>query len=264
MLQTDARVPAPSLPTSSTLLPEVHAWAMERPALIAAGLTRGMTVVDLGCGRGTMTRFVSGEVGSEGKIIGVDVDEDALAQAKTATAGRVRVPIAWESASAYDTGLADASVDMVIARNLFQQLTDPARALAEIARILKPGGRVCMIDAQDSLLWIQPEPAGHADFMARAAAQQRMRGGDRDLPRKLAALLFAAHFQDVRTDVHVFDTQRMATDLFVELAISPVLAAFPGDDAATVQGHVDACRQTLQTPHAHGSAGFYATFAQRA
>lgn len=255
---------APLRHATSLLMPEVHAWAMERPSLIAAGLSRGMTVVDLGCGRGTMTRFVSGEVGPEGKLIGVDVDVAALEEARAATAGRVRVPVSWESASAYDTGLDDASVDMVIARHLFQNLTDPARALAEISRILKPGGRVCLLDAHDGLLWLQPQPAGHAEFMARAQAQQRMRGGDREIGRKLAALLYDASFSDVRADVHVFDTSRMPVDLFVELALVPVLNAFPGDDSDEAHKHLEACRTALSGPRAHGSAGFYATFARKA
>lgn len=265
MLPSDTLTPsAPLRRASSLLMPEVHAWAMERPSLIAAGLSRGMTVVDLGCGRGTMTRFVSGEVGPEGKLIAVDVDEAALSEARAATAGRVRVPVSWESASAYDTGLDDASVDMVIARQLFQHLTDPARALAEISRILKPGGRVCVLDAHDGLLWLQPQPAGHAEFMSRAAAQQRMRGGDREIGRKLAALLSTHGFADVRADVHVFDTGRMPVDLFVELALVPLLDAFPGDDADAGRKHVEACRAALSGEAAHGSAGFYATFARKA
>lgn len=254
---------APVARRSAMLMPEVHAWAMERPALVAAGLTRGMTVVDLGCGAGGMTRFLSGEVGPEGRLIGIDVDERVLQTAASTTSARVRVPVTWEAASAYETGLPDASVDFVVARQLFQHLTDPARALGEIARILKPGGRVCILDTHDALLWLQPEPQGHTEFVARAAAQQRMRGGDREIGRKLAALMTEADLDDVRADVHVFDTSRIPMDLFIELALVPMIDAFPGDDAETARAHVDRVRAQLAEQPVHGSCGFYAVSARR-
>ena len=71
-------------------------------------------------------------------------------------------------------------------------------------------------------------------------------------------------FADVRADVQVFDTGRMPVDLFVELALVPLLNAFPGDDGQDAQKHVEACRAALSGERAHGSAGFYATFARKA
>lgn len=251
---------APNRARSSLLLPEVHAWAMERPMLVAAGLTKGMTVLDLGCGDGTFTRFLAGEVGPTGAVHGIDTDDVAIALAGAA-ASRSAVPLHYSAASAYDTGLPDDSVDFVFARHLFQALTDPARALDEIRRVLKPGGRVCLVDTHDGLLWLDPEPPGHADFMERADAQQRLRGGDRQIGRKLAALLCAARFEDVRTDVSVFDTGRLPVELFVGMALEPLRAVFPGDDAAEADHHLAMCEASLMEG-GHGSAGFYATYAR--
>lgn len=244
-------------------MPEVHGWAMERPFVVAAGLTEGMTVLDLGCGDGTRTRLLAAEVGPEGKVIGVDVDEAAIERAKAADADNEGVALEWTSASAYDTGLDDASVDFVIARHIFQHLTDPERALDEISRVLKPGGRICVLDTHDALLWLQPEPDGHAAFMARAAEQQRLRGGDREIGRKLAGLLAGAGFDDVRTDVHVFDTGSLPAELFTALALDPMKAIFPGKDGQMAAAHIGRCADALSDEAAHGSAGFYATVAAK-
>lgn len=246
------------------LRPEVHAWAMERPNLVAAGLRAGQVVVDLGCGDGTFARFLAAEVGSAGKVVAVDADEDMVDAAREADVGRGGVAIDWMAASAYETGLDDASVDLVFARHLFQHLTDPARALAEIDRILKPGGRVVLLDAHDGLLWLEPCPEGFQAFVDRAEAQQKMRGGDRTIGRRLGGMLAAAGFVDVRADVHVFDSTRLPLDLFLSLALGPVTDAFVGDDAAEADRMVDAARDRLAGDHAHGSAGFYVTWATKA
>lgn len=246
------------------LRPEVHAWAMERPLVVGSGLKAGMTVVDLGCGDGTFTRFLAGEVGMSGAVIAVDADADTVQATADADAAREGVTIDWRTASAYDTGLEDRSVDFVFARHLFQHLTDPARALAEVHRILKPGGTVCLLDTHDALLWLQPAPEGHDEFMVRAAEQQRLRGGDREIGRKLSGLLADASFAEIFSDVHVYDTGRLPVGLFVDIALEPLRAVFPGDDAASAERHLAACRDALVDGKAHGSAGFYATYATRA
>ena len=264
MLHTTPTPNASSNRNNHALLrPDVHAWAMERPLVMGAGLTRGMTVVDLGCGDGTFTRFLAGEVGTEGEVIALDVDSERIAACEKGDNGRASKRVSWRAASAYDTGLDDNSVDFVFARHLFQHLTDPARALAEAHRILKPGGTICLLDTHDGLLWLQPAPEGHDAFMARAAEQQRLRGGDREIGRKLSGLLADADFADVWNDVHVYDTGRLPAELFMHIAIEPLRAVFPGDDAADADAHLKACQMSLLYGESHGSAGFYATHAKK-
>lgn len=237
----------------------VHAWAMERPSLIAAGLRPGATVVELGCGDGTWTRKLAEEVGPDGAVFAFDADE-ALVDAARRAGG----PALYETGSAYDTGLPDASVDLVVARHLFAHLGDPGRALAEIARILKPGGAVCLLEAHDTMLWLHPEPPGHADFVSRARALQALRGGDRDAALRLPGLLQAAGYADVRSEVQLLDTALLAVDAFVDLALAPLADLFVGDDEAFAADHVATCAARLDAGDAHGTAGFVATWALRA
>jgi ubiquinone/menaquinone biosynthesis C-methylase UbiE len=262
--QTSSPVVAPNRAATTLLRPAIHAWAMERPFVVAAGLDRGTTVLDVGCGDGAVTRLLAAEVGPRGRVIALDVDEAAIARGRDADADRHGASVTWTCASAYDTGLDDASVDFVLARHLFQHLTDPARALRELHRVLKPGGSVCVLEGHDGLIWIHPEPNGHAAFLSRAAEQQRLRGGDREIGRKLAAYLTETGFADVRSDVHVYDTGRLPPELFVALALEPMVALFPGRGAIEAAASVEACRDALSCGTAHGSAGFYATYARKA
>jgi hypothetical protein len=59
-------------------------------------------------------------------------------------------------------------------------------------------------------------------------------------------------------------SDHLERDLFVELALVPLLNAFPGDDSDDARKHVETCRVALSGERAHGSAGFYATFARKA
>ena len=245
------------------LMPEVHAWAMERPTLVAAGLARGMTAVDLGCGDGSTTRFLAGEVGREGRVIGLDADSEAIARASERS-GRSAVPVQFHTASAYVTELEDSSVDFVLARHVFSALGRPEDALAEIHRILKPGGTFCALDPHDGLLWIEPTPAGHTEFMERAAEEQALVGGDRAVGQRLPTLAETTGFEAVHHDVMVFDSGALGAPLFTALALKPVADSLGQSHAAAAEQHVHACLAALEWPQGHGSAGFYVTTGRKA
>ncbi|HET7566561.1 MAG TPA: methyltransferase domain-containing protein [Gaiellaceae bacterium] len=105
----------------------------ERGALIA-GLVGGpgLRVLDLGCRTGALTQYYA--TGNE--VVGVDVDRDALERA------RERLGIETEWADAEDSlPFADASFDVVVMGEVLEHLADPAAAVANVLRVLRPGGR---------------------------------------------------------------------------------------------------------------------------
>lgn len=118
-----------------------------RSDLIAqAGLQRGQGVLDVGCGTGTLTLMIR-KAAPDVHVAGLDVDADvlAIARAKSVDAGSA---VQWEQGSAARLPFADGSFDRVFASLMLHHLTreDKRRALAEIYRVLKPGGELHVID----------------------------------------------------------------------------------------------------------------------
>ena len=102
-----------------------------RGAIFAAALGTGRRVLDLGCRTGALASYYA--AGND--LVGVDVDREALARA----AERLGIETVWADV---ETGLpfGDASFDAVVAGELLEHLADPAAAVAQVRRVLRPGG----------------------------------------------------------------------------------------------------------------------------
>jgi SAM-dependent methyltransferase/CRP-like cAMP-binding protein len=90
--------------------------------------------------------------------------------------------------------LGEHSVDHAWLRFAFHDAADPEHSLAELRRVLRPGGVVAAQDLDDGGLMVQPEPAGLASFLARVEALPR-EGGSRRVGRSLVHLLSTAGFE---------------------------------------------------------------------
>ena len=115
-----------------------------------ASLKPGETVVDLGSGGG-LDCFIAGpKVGAEGRVIGVDMTPEMLAKARGNVAGYERqsglANVEFRLGEIENLPLADASVDVVISNCVLNLSPDKPRVWDEIARVLKPGGRVAVSD----------------------------------------------------------------------------------------------------------------------
>ncbi len=109
-------------------------------------LRSGQTVLDLGCGAGMDSILVAWRLGPMGKVIGVDMVEAMLTKART------NAETACVSNTAFLLGRADAlplsaeSVDAVITNGVFNLCTDKPKVVAEMVRVLRPGGCLQMAD----------------------------------------------------------------------------------------------------------------------
>src|SRR5690606_24314823 len=126
-------------------------WEYERffvPALFGqwppqllrlAAVAPGQSVLDVGCGTGVLARAADEAVGPGGRVEGLDVNPDMLAVA------RAQAPdLHWTQAAAEDLPLATASQDRVLSQFALMFFTDQAMAVDEMARVLRPGGRICV------------------------------------------------------------------------------------------------------------------------
>ena len=102
----------------------------------------GGIALDVGCGTGSVTASLARAAGPDGLALGVDISEPMLARAVRAEAGP---QIGFLRADAQRLPLRDEAVDAVISVAVLQLIPDPAAALAEMARVLRPGGRLAVM-----------------------------------------------------------------------------------------------------------------------
>ena len=116
------------------------ARAIKRGLLARLDLRPGLRVLDVGCGPGTDLGQLADAVGLAGSVIGVDVDPAMVAEAERRFAGDGRIEV--HLGDAHGLELPAASVDRARADRVLQHVDDPARVLAELRRVLRPGGVV--------------------------------------------------------------------------------------------------------------------------
>jgi arsenite methyltransferase len=102
----------------------------------------GGTALDVGSGPGNVTASLARAAGPGGLALGVDISEPMLARAVRAEAGP---QVGFIRADAQRLPLRDKTIDAVTSLAVLQLIPDPAAALAEMARVLRPGGRLAIM-----------------------------------------------------------------------------------------------------------------------
>jgi ubiquinone/menaquinone biosynthesis C-methylase UbiE len=123
------------------------------------GLTEGMRVVDLGAGSGFYTFEAARRVGNSGRVFAVDVVKDLLERIRSVglTTGLRNIEVIWGNFEKIGgTKLGEGTADRVIASNVLFQVEKTDEFVLEIKRILKPGGKVLVVD-WDSVSTLSPK-----------------------------------------------------------------------------------------------------------
>jgi SAM-dependent methyltransferase len=102
----------------------------------------GGVVLDVGAGPGSVTTSLAHAAGRDGLALGVDISEPMLARAVRAAAGP---QVGFLRADAQRLPFRDETIDVAVSIAVLQLIPDPAAALSEIARVLKPGGRLAVM-----------------------------------------------------------------------------------------------------------------------
>jgi ubiquinone/menaquinone biosynthesis C-methylase UbiE len=187
---------------ASSLLPiEQQIWQ-------TAGLQEGMQVLDIGCGTGSISAEIARKI-PQGTVQGIDLSTTLLETATNFQVAQQIPNLSFAAGDVYDLPVEDKTIDFVYGRLLFQHLNEPLRALAEIDRVLKPGGKICLVDVVNSWFVLHPEPVVFSTLRHRLAEIQQTAGGDRQVGGKLGSYLWAAGFTEIETKIEVVTSDRL-------------------------------------------------------
>lgn len=124
-------------------------FADPKANVLQMGLHEGMKVADLGSGSGHYTLAAAAIVGATGRVYAIDIQEDHLSplQSEAKARGLRNIETVWgDFEKAGGTLLKEHSLDAVILSNTLFQLENAKNAIAEIKRILRPGGKLLVVD----------------------------------------------------------------------------------------------------------------------
>ena len=156
-------------------------------------LSEGMALLDCGCGPGSITVGLASRV-APGEVVGIDLGESQIKAASTHAKAHQIANARFEVADVCGLPFDDESFDFVFSHTLLCHLVEVDRAIAEIRRVLRPGGCIAIRDlyASGALHSCQNEKTQKADFLAGETIRQA--GGDPDFGAKLGPLLDRAGF----------------------------------------------------------------------
>ena len=178
-------------------LPPVVAGKARSVELLGVG--DGDAVLDVGCGTGEETQALRAVVGARGRAVGIDSSERLLAEARRrAAAAGVEAEFVVADASVLPFG--DDEFDACRCDRTLQHLEAPAGALAEMMRVVRPGGRVVVTETGNALVG---DPTGDATLLAAARERFAPMGAKEGWFGTFVPLLLArAGLADVGADEH--------------------------------------------------------------
>jgi ubiquinone/menaquinone biosynthesis C-methylase UbiE len=214
---------------------------------LAELLRPGMAVLDVGCGSGAITRGIAEAVAPGGRVVGLDINPGLIAEAREAHAGLPGLSFELADLDRYDH---PATFDIVTAARVLQWLADPLGALRKMAALLKPGGRLLVLDYNHELIAWQPEPP--ASFMAFYAAFLRWRadaGMDNALADHLADLFAQAGLTQIVVTPQQERTTRDEPDFATRTSLWADLTATRGRQVVADGAFDEADRATAEAAY---------------
>ncbi len=232
-------------------------WPQERRLFDRYDLFGELCILDLGCGTGEITRRLAAHY-PKANLIGVDILESNLMLARR-DSENLGERVQYAQGDAFALQMADASIDLVVCRHMSQSVPDFPLVLAEVTRVLKPGGWLHLLSEDYGMLHF-PSPRDSDGFdpdqfwNSNAIAFLDSIGCDGRIGRHSPALLQAAGYADVAMDYVVVDTLRVPRDVFAGIirawrdGYAQSLSSVSGRTEAAVVADFNHMISAIQTP----------------
>lgn len=175
-----------------------HRWrdAANSAAYLLSRLDQGMSLLDVGCGPGTITIDLARRL-APGRVVGIDAEASVLEEARRTAADAGGANLEFQEADAYRLPYDDSTFDVVHAHQVLHHLEDPVRAVAEMARVCRPDGTVALRESDyGAFTWYPDEPAIDR-WLDLFRAVARANGGEPDAGRRLKSWVHEAGLGEV-------------------------------------------------------------------
>ncbi len=231
-------------------------WPQEAPLFARYALPADARVLDAGCGPGEISSRLA-EALPGATVLGVDVLEAPLVLARARHA-RLHPRLRFEQRSVFDLGLPDRTFDLTVCRHVLQSIPHPQRAVAELARVTRSGGRLHLIAEDYGMIHLPRRALDPADFWPAAPREFGARTGtDMLFGRHAHGILRALGLVDITVDYAVVDTLRVPREVFAAIweawrdGYVAALAENTRFTEAEVRAHFDDQIATLRDPDAY-------------
>ena len=164
-------------------------------AFFIPDLRDGMSVLDCGFGPGTITCDIAEHIPG-GRVVGIDTDESQVGVAAQNAETRGLENVEFRRASVYELPFPDGSFDAVFSHAVLEHLEEPATAITEFHRVLKPEGSLGVCSPDWGGFLIAPPSAQLTAAIDEYKNLQIANGGDVYVGRKLSRLLDDTGFED--------------------------------------------------------------------
>ena len=149
-------------------------------------LKPGQRLLDVGCGLGDAALALADDLGSHGQVVGIDVSAEMIAAARS-RARTATCSVRFAVGDALKLAEPNCSFDVIRSERTLQWLTDPEAAVAEMARVLRPGGLLSLIDTDWSTFAIDVGDTLLAERVRHAMQVERRRPSN--IGRRLGELV---------------------------------------------------------------------------
>lgn len=181
--------------------------AIKRQMLTLGTVCEGDRVLDIGCGIGLEAMRLAGRVGSSGQVVGIDVSESLIAEARDRLDG-APAPLDYAVMDVRQLEFPDGAFDLCRAERVLRYVERPDQAVREMARVVRPGGQVVVFDFDSDATVVDVSDQGLSRRVAEVLDSSVPNGW---LGRQLQRLFRQAGLVDVTTTPHVYTFPSLAS-----------------------------------------------------